>query len=114
MLHILLHFIIPLIIAWVFYRKNWKPAFLILIATMLVDLDHLLATPVYDANRCSIGFHPLHTIWAIGFYILMFTVPFFLRSEKLSEKAAKWNKWTQLAGLGLIIHMVLDGLDCFI
>ena len=27
----------------------------------VVDLDHLLAEPVYDAARCSIGFHPLHT-----------------------------------------------------
>ena len=30
-------------------------------ATMLVDLDHLLATPLYNPDRCSLGFHPLHT-----------------------------------------------------
>ncbi|MEQ8525387.1 DUF6122 family protein [Gracilimonas sp.] len=114
MLHILLHFIIPLIVAWVFFRKKWKSAFLILIATMIVDVDHLLANTVYDPNRCSIGFHPLHTVWAILFYMSMFMVPFFLKSKKLSEKAGKWNHWIQVAGLGLLIHMALDGLDCFI
>jgi len=38
---------------------------------MLVDLDHLLATPVPDPTRCSIGFHPLHDFIPIGFYGLM-------------------------------------------
>lgn len=114
MLHILLHFIVPLIIARLFYRKSWKSAFLILIATMVIDVDHLLADPVYDPNRCSIGFHPLHTVWAIVFYILMYMVPFYYKSSKLTEKAEKWNHRIQIAGLGLLIHMLLDGLDCFI
>ncbi|WP_421774468.1 DUF6122 family protein [Gracilimonas sp.] len=114
MLHILLHFIVPLIIARVFYRKKWKSAFLILIATMIVDADHLLADPVYNANRCSIGFHPLHTVWAIVIYILMFLVPYYFKSAKLSEIEEKWNRRIQLAGLGLLIHMILDGLDCLI
>ena len=30
-----------------------------MIATMLVDIDHLLADPIYDSSRCSIGTHPL-------------------------------------------------------
>jgi hypothetical protein len=62
---------------------------------MLVDLDHLLADPVYDPGRCSIGFHPLHTWPAIAVYAAM-TIP----------------RPTRLVGLGLIIHMALDGLDC--
>ncbi|MCP9292905.1 DUF6122 family protein [Gracilimonas sediminicola] len=114
MVHIISHFLVPLIVAWFFYRSKWKLAFLILIATMVVDADHLLANPVYDPNRCSIGFHPLHTIWAIAVYILMFTIPFYLKSGKLSEAGEKWNFRIQLTGLGLLIHMLLDGLDCFI
>ena len=31
----------------------------------LIDLDHLLADPVYAPDRCSIGFHPLHTAPAV-------------------------------------------------
>ena len=66
-----------------------------MIATMLVDLDHLLAQPMYDPNRCSIGFHPLHTWPAILVYV-----------------ALTWPKKTRWLGLGLLIHMALDGLDC--
>jgi hypothetical protein len=62
---------------------------------MLVDLDHLLATPVYDSTRCSIGFHPLHGFIPIGCYGLMLL-----------------HKNTMLIGLGLMIHMLLDLLDC--
>jgi len=56
----------------------------------------LLASPIYDANRCSIGFHPLHQYWFIGIYLAM---SFFSK--------------TRLIGVGLIIHMSLDALDCF-
>ena len=96
MLHLALHFIVPLLIAFFFFKENWKLSFLIMIATMLVDLDHLLASPIYDANRCSIGFHPLHQHWFIGIYLLM---SFFSK--------------TRIIAVGLIIHMALDALDCF-
>ena len=71
MLHIALHFIAPLLIVFLFFKENWKLSYLIMMATMLVDLDHLLASPIYDANRCSIGFHPLHQYWLIGIYLAM-------------------------------------------
>ena len=96
MLHLALHFIVPLLIAFLFFKENWKLSFLIMIATMLVDLDHLLASPIYDANRCSIGFHPLHQHWFIGIYLLM---SFFSK--------------TRIIAVGLIIHMALDTSDCF-
>jgi len=68
---------------------------MILSGTIIVDLDHLLADPIYDPQRCSLGFHPLHTAWAIGIYsILLF------------------NGRTRLVGIGLLTHMVLDGFDC--
>ena len=44
-----------------------------MIATMLVDIDHLLATPIYDPLRCSIGYHPLHQLLPIaGYFIAVF------------------------------------------
>jgi len=69
--------------------------FLIMASTMLVDLDHLLASPIYDPGRCSIGFHPLHSYIAIGFYGLMLL-----------------HKNSRIVGLGLMIHMLLDYIDC--
>lgn len=43
--HYFLHLVFPVFIALIFYRKNWKKVYLILLATMLVDLDHLLPIP---------------------------------------------------------------------
>jgi hypothetical protein len=96
-IHLILHVLVPGMIAFIFFRDRWKTAWAIMLATMLVDLDHLLADPIYDPGRCSIGFHPLHTWPAIGVYALL-TIP---------EK-------TRLIGLGLVIHMALDGLDCLV
>lgn len=93
--HLALHFIVPLLVAFLFFRENLKLSYLAMMLTMLVDLDHLLASPIYDANRCSIGFHPLHQYWFIAIYLVM---SFFSK--------------TRLIGVGLIIHMSLDALDC--
>ena len=60
-LHYFLHFGFPLVIAFVFFRNDWKKAYLIMLATMLVDLDHLLSNPIFDPTRGSINHHPLHT-----------------------------------------------------
>ena len=89
------------------------PVFLILIATMVVDLDHLLADPIYDPNRCSIGFHPLHSVPAIAGYVILFLLP--ALPEKFTKKigSGKMVDTLHLIGLGLLIHMVLDGIDCF-
>lgn len=67
-----------------------------MIATMAVDLDHLLANPIYDPNRCSIGFHPLHSYIAIGVYLLLLIFP-----------------RIRIIAIGLLIHMALDYVDCF-
>lgn len=96
MFHIFLHFLVPAIIAAVFFRKTLLKAWLIMMATMVVDLDHLLAVPIYDPNRCSIGFHPLHSYYAIGVYVILLFFP-----------------KTRLVGIGLVIHMILDYIDCF-
>jgi len=93
--HLILHFILPALVARLAFCEKAAQAYLIMIATMLVDLDHLLANPIYDPNRCSIGFHPLHGLIPIVIYVLLL-IP------------AK----SRLIGLGLIIHMLLDSVDC--
>lgn len=79
---------------------------------MLVDLDHLLADPIYDPGRCSIGFHPLHTLPAIAFYSVLFVLPLFTKKEPDTRRLQSVADKLHLAGLGLLIHMALDGLDC--
>ena len=69
LLHYSFHFLVPIAIALLFYKKKWIQVYLIFIGTMLIDLDHLLANPIFDPNRCSINFHPLHTYYAAGVYI---------------------------------------------
>ena len=94
-LHLILHLAVPGAVARVFYKKIFIQAWLIMFATMLIDLDHLWADPVYDPGRCSIGFHPLHQYPIMAIYALL----------------AIWPK-TRLLGVGLVIHMLLDGIDC--
>lgn len=93
--HYGIHFLVPLVVALVFYKPRWKFAFLVMIAGMLIDLDHLLATPIFDPNRCSIGFHPLHSSFAILFYLFLL-IP----------------KKSRLVALGLVIHIIADLVDC--
>lgn len=112
MIHIALHFIVPLLTALVFYRKRWRYAFMVMICTMLVDLDHLLATPIYDPERCSIGFHPLHTMPVIVLYGLLFAMPFFLKKTQKADWITSRAGIVHLIGLGLLIHMALDWIDC--
>ncbi|OSY88402.1 membrane protein [Tenacibaculum holothuriorum] len=94
--HYFLHFGFPILLAYIFFKKDWKKVSLILLATMLVDLDHLLATPIFAPNRCSIGFHPLHTVYAIVVYVflLFFKKPF------------------NIISIGLLLHMLTDFIDC--
>lgn len=113
MFHVALHFVVPLLVARTFFRRRWHSAFAILIATMVVDVDHLLADPIYDAARCSIGFHPWHTAPAIVLYAMLFLVPLkILRSEN-GVREARFARVIHLAGLGLLLHMALDGIDCW-
>ncbi|WP_438961718.1 DUF6122 family protein [Nonlabens sp.] len=98
LLHYFLHLGAPWVIAFVFFRKEWKMTYILFLLTMLVDLDHLFATPVFQAHRCSINFHPLHTYYAMIFYVVFL---FF-------------RKPIQILGIGLLFHMVTDYIDCLI
>ncbi len=94
-IHYGLHFVVPFFIAYFFFNKNWKYAYVILLATMLIDLDHLLASPIFDPYRCSINFHPLHSYYALLLYII------FLAFKK-----------SRIIGIGLCLHFLADALDC--
>lgn len=95
--HYGLHLLLPGLLAWVFFRNKWKMAWLIMVSTMLIDLDHLLADPIFDASRCGIGFHPLHFYYAIAVYFLMLFIP---------------NVYVKIIAVGLLFHMFTDFQDC--
>lgn len=94
--HYGLHFLFPGLIAWLFFRTRWKKVWLIMLATMLVDLDHLLSSPIFDPNRCSVGYHPLHSYYAIVVYVALL----------IPSK-------TRIVAIGLLFHMFTDYQDCF-
>ena len=94
-LHYGLHFGLPLIVALLFFKIKWKTAYLIMLCGILIDLDHLFAQPMFDPNRCSINFHPLHSYYAIAIYLGL----------------AIFKK-TRILGIGLIIHIIADVVDC--
>jgi hypothetical protein len=94
-IHIVLHLLVPAAVARAACPHRWKIAWRIMVLTLVVDLDHLLATPIYDPSRCSIGFHPLHSLPAIGIYAAALLVPVL-----------------RVAAAGLLVHMGLDLIDC--
>lgn len=96
-IHYSLHFLVPLLISYIFFKKNWKTVYFIFILSMLVDLDHLLATPIFEKNRCSINFHPLHTYIAMGFYAIGLLF-----------------KKTRILCFALLFHMLTDYIDCYL
>ena len=110
-IHLGLHALVPLIVASCFASKvRWKFAFALMMATMLVDVDHLLATPIYAPNRCSILFHPLHQLLPIAMYGLMAIWP--LAKHCLKQSLKPIDSVIGWVGLGLLIHMLLDASDC--
>jgi hypothetical protein len=96
-LHVLLHVAVPAAVARLAWRQQRLRAFLLMLAGLAIDLDHLLATPIYDPERCSIGFHPLHT-WPAAIAYLLVCLP----------------RPTRAVGAGLLIHLALDGIDCLV
>lgn len=94
-IHYVLHFVFPVVLAWLFFRSEWKKAYFIMLLTMLVDVDHLFATPIFDPNRASIGFHFLHSYYAIGIYFLLL----FFKGK------------LRIVSVGLLFHMLTDYID---
>ena len=94
-IHMAGHLLVPGRVAVIFFRSCWRYAWLIMLATMAVDLDHLLADPIFDPQRCGIGFHPLHSYPAIMAYFVGLAF-----------------KPVRIVAAGLLIHMAIDSTDC--
>lgn len=97
-IHYGLHFLAPGLISYILFRSQWRKAWLIFIATMLVDLDHLAATPIFDPTRCSVGYHLLHSYPAIAIYGVVFLI---IKQQVI-----------RIISLGLLFHMLTDFIDC--
>ena len=97
LLHLLLHALVPVVAARAFWPAQWQRAALWMLAGWAIDVDHLLADPVYAPGRCSIGFHPLHAWPAIAVY-----------------GALALPRRTRWFGIGLLVHIALDGIDCLL
>ncbi|NDV44489.1 DUF6122 family protein [Flagellimonas sediminis] len=97
LIHYGIHFLVPILIALFIFKDDRIRIILILWAGILIDVDHLWADPLFDPHRCSIGFHPLHSYWAIAGYGIL---PFF--------------KATRIIGLALLIHIFADITDCLL
>jgi hypothetical protein len=91
------HWIAPFLIAAIFWREQWLRAGLVIASANLIDLDHLLADPIFDPDRCSTGFHLLHGWEAAIVYLLMMGVP-------------RW--WVRALGIGALWHLAIDYADC--
>jgi hypothetical protein len=94
-IHYFLHLVFPALVARRLFKDRWVKVYLIFLCTMLVDLDHLLASPVFEACRCSIGFHPLHSYPACAVYVLALLHP-----------------RLRVVAIGLLMHMATDAIDC--
>ena len=96
LVHYGIHFLVPIAIGFVFFKENRLMVMTILLSGILIDVDHLIANPIFDPNRCSIGFHPLHSYWALVLYVALFLY-----------------KRTRIFGLALLIHILADAIDCW-
>lgn len=96
-LHYGIHFLVPIAVGLFFYKENKMRVVLILLAAILIDVDHLVATPIFDPNRCSINFHFLHQYWAIALYVVFLFI-----------------KPLRIIGIGLLIHIMADLTDCYL
>lgn len=96
-IHYGIHFLGPVIIALIFFKNYWKQAAFFMLLGNLIDLDHLFADPIFDPNRCSINFHPLHSYYAVAVYAILL-----------------FPKSSRIIAIGLLLHIVADSLDCFL
>jgi hypothetical protein len=93
--HYGLHLIFPIVVAFILQPKHWLKVYLIFLSSMIIDLDHLFAVPIFDPQRCSIGFHLLHTYTAIFIYIILLNF-------------SKIRTFT----IAILFHIITDFIDC--
>ena len=98
-IHYASHLLMPFLWGKLFWREKGLKAGAIMLATMAIDLDHLLADPIFAPDRCGIGFHPLHTHWAGFVYMGLLAAP-------------SWQ--VRAVGLGCLWHLSTDAIDCLL
>ncbi len=91
------HWIAPFFIARLAAAGGWLRFAAVMLSANLIDLDHLLADPIFDSGRCSIGFHPMHGWVATFAYLAMLAIP-------------RW--WVRAFGIGALWHLAIDWGDC--
>ena len=97
LLHYSGHFLAPIALAWLIWRSRWEGAAALLLAANAIDIDHLLADPIFDPDRCSIGYHALHGWEAAAVFAALLLVP-------------RW--WVRAFALGALWHLAVDSGDC--
>ena len=97
LLHYGIHFLAPVVVGLLLFKERRTFVIFVLLLGIVIDIDHLLASPIFDSNRCSIGFHPLHSHIAIGIYVVLFSYP-----------------KTRIFGLALLLHILADTVDCLL
>lgn len=103
--HYGLHFLAPWLLAYLWPHRPHRTVYLLLLSTMLIDIDHLLATPIFDPNRCSVGFHLLHSYPMIGLYMVMLFLPY---------QHLGWPWWIRVLAVGLLFHIFTDWQDFYL
>ena len=98
-IHYSFHLLVPFVFGKLFWKENWRKAGIIMVGTIVIDLDHLQADPIFDPNRCGIDFHPLHTLWAGIIYGALLAVP-------------SWK--VRAVGIGCVWHLCTDAIDCLL
>lgn len=93
------HWIVPFALGWLIWHERFGQAGLVIASANLIDLDHLLADPIFDPNRCSIGFHLLHGWEAALIYLAMLAIPC-------------W--WARAFAVGALWHLAVDWADCLL
>src|SRR3989338_8300355 len=102
-MNLIIHLLAGILLAGIFYlffksfrnKNEFKRMVLWFSASNLIDIDHLLANPIYDPLRCGINFHPLHSWFMLPIYI-----------------AGLFHKKTRFLSIGILFHLFLDGVDC--
>ena len=97
LIHIISGVILSFIINYFDKKRNFKEILILIISSNFIDLDHLLANPIYDQYRCSINFHPLHNLYMLPLYII----------------GIFWKKYSYFF-IGIMLHLMLDWADCLI
>jgi hypothetical protein len=98
-IHYSFHLLMPFVFGKLIDKENWWKVGLMMVGTMAIDLDHLLAEPIFNPDRCGIGFHPLHTLWAGIAYGAMTAIP-------------SWK--VRAVGTGCLWHLCTDAIDCLL